>query len=436
VKPRQSTNALPITGISDAAFRRRLYLSVLMALYLPPFAGGTLMGIVGYYPLPELYGIFLDYTGLYVLAWTVLGFVAARPAAAYLIGLSRRPAGEASHKLSALLRPFPVYLIVLLTVYSVFGSLSAEPSLVHLGVRKGFTAAEHLSHALGAALPVAVTVFPIFFFFNDTIGAYFGPRGIVPVAVPLGAKFFMLGIMTPLLVDIMLVAYYSNRDHDIDSRALLLWAGLLVLVLGGVLFAWRGLRQSLLPLQRFLTAPVSAERAHEQLVPQSLDEIGALTDALRGRIAREHELRGEIARVAERLFQVTRVPGLGIYDHDQVADTIYWSPGLRGIHGRTQEEVITLEKFLERIHPDDLESIASAVQRAHDPTGDGLFDVEHRIVLPDDTVRWLAYRSQTFFDEAGEARRPVRTVGAVLDVTATRAIEQALRRTRDRKSVV
>jgi PAS domain S-box-containing protein len=123
----------------------------------------------------------------------------------------------------------------------------------------------------------------------------------------------------------------------------------------------------------------------------------------------------------ERLRQATRVALMGIFDHDQRSDAIYWSPRQREIYGVGADEVITLKAFVEFVHPEDRERIAEAVLRAHAPDGDGLFDVEHRVVRRDGAVRWLTTRSRTFFEGEGEGegaeRRPVRTVGAVLDVT-------------------
>jgi signal transduction histidine kinase len=83
-----------------------------------------------------------------------------------------------------------------------------------------------------------------------------------------------------------------------------------------------------------------------------------------------------------------------------------------------------LHAFLKLVHPEDREMIAAAVRRAHDPSGDGIWDVEHRIIRRDGTVRWLKERSQTFFEGEGDARRPVRTVGAVLDITERRRAEE------------
>jgi len=126
----------------------------------------------------------------------------------------------------------------------------------------------------------------------------------------------------------------------------------------------------------------------------------------------------------ERLRQAVRVAHIGIFDHDQRADTIYWSPQQREIYGFDPDETVTLQAFLDRVHAADLERIGEAVRRAHTPGGDGLFDVDHRITRRDGAVRWLTTRSQTFFEGEGDGRRPVRTVGAVLDITDARRAEE------------
>ena len=61
------------TALTDAQLKHSTYLAVLLAFLLPPFIGGSLMGLVGYYPLPEFYFIFFSYTGVYVFA-VVSGF--------------------------------------------------------------------------------------------------------------------------------------------------------------------------------------------------------------------------------------------------------------------------------------------------------------------------------------------------------------------------
>ena len=91
----------------------------------------------------------------------------------------------------------------------------------------------------------------------------------------------------------------------------------------------------------------------------------------------------------ELLRQAIQVSQIGIFDHDHRTDTIYWSPQQRLIHGMDPDTPITLQVFIDNIHPDDLEAVSADVRRAHDPAGDGVWNVEHRIRRSDGTVRWL-----------------------------------------------
>ena len=126
----------------------------------------------------------------------------------------------------------------------------------------------------------------------------------------------------------------------------------------------------------------------------------------------------------ERLHQAIRVSQTGIFDHDHLTNTIYWSPEQRAIYGLTADETVTLEGFLARVFPADRDEIGMAVKAAHDPKGDGYFDVQHRIIRRDGEIRWVMTRSHTVFEGEGEARRPTRTVGAVMDITERMRTEE------------
>jgi PAS domain S-box-containing protein len=128
-----------------------------------------------------------------------------------------------------------------------------------------------------------------------------------------------------------------------------------------------------------------------------------------------------------RLRQAVRVASFGIFDHDHATDRIYWSPEQRANYGWGPDEEVTLAKFVAQVYEADRERVSAAVMRAHDPAGDGLFDIEHRIVRRDGQVRWLTTRSQSFFEGEGASRRVVRTIGAVLDITERKHAEDQLR---------
>lgn len=129
----------------------------------------------------------------------------------------------------------------------------------------------------------------------------------------------------------------------------------------------------------------------------------------------------------ERLRQAIRASNIGIFEHDHVTDALYWSPELRRMYGWDADEPANLPKIIGHVHPEDLPRVGAAVKAAHDPGGEGLFDIEHRIVDRTGKLRWVLTRSQTYFEGAAGARHPLRTIGAVQDVTERKAAEERLR---------
>ena len=130
----------------------------------------------------------------------------------------------------------------------------------------------------------------------------------------------------------------------------------------------------------------------------------------------------------ERLQQVALVYNIGLFEHDNVTNEVYWSPELRKYWGVGPADPVNLQSFQVAIHPDDQQRVAENIARAHDPAGDGRYNVQHRVIRRDNgETRWVDTRSQTFFEDAGALRHPVRTVGAMVDVTSRVMAEEALR---------
>jgi len=135
----------------------------------------------------------------------------------------------------------------------------------------------------------------------------------------------------------------------------------------------------------------------------------------------------------EQLRQVVRLSHIGVFEHNHLTNGMYWSPEHRRIYGWGANEPVVLmsqdgiiENVSQVIHPQDWERVFSAVTRAHRGESNGLFDMEYRIVRRDGAVRWVMIRSQTFFAGAGAERHPVRTVGAVEDITARKNSEHQI----------
>ncbi len=98
------------------------------------------------------------------------------------------------------------------------------------------------------------------------------------------------------------------------------------------------------------------------------------------------------------------------------------------LHYGFSTPVITIRQMLDRIHPDDAGAVTAEFLRARgSESSEQTFSIEHRIQLPDGTVRWLSVRSIAHFAGEAEQRKAVCLVGTTLDVTSGRFSEATLR---------
>jgi PAS domain S-box-containing protein len=127
----------------------------------------------------------------------------------------------------------------------------------------------------------------------------------------------------------------------------------------------------------------------------------------------------------ERLRLAKAAAGLGIHDYDVATGAIGWDARTRAIWGVGEHEPISFELWLSGVHPADREAAQAAVKRATDPSGDGVYLVEYRVINRNDGLtRWVEVTGQTTFCDG----RPMRLVGTVQETTQRKSIEEQLRR--------
>jgi PAS domain S-box-containing protein len=131
----------------------------------------------------------------------------------------------------------------------------------------------------------------------------------------------------------------------------------------------------------------------------------------------------------DRLRLAAEAARFGTYAYDFVNDIGHWSPEFKALMGVKPDEKLPLDadKLFLGLHPDDRPAFLAAMKAANGPRGSGLLQLDYRILLPDGSVRWLQVRGLTFFAGDGQARRPVRATGIVLDITDRKRTEEALR---------
>ncbi len=94
--------------------------------------------------------------------------------------------------------------------------------------------------------------------------------------------------------------------------------------------------------------------------------------------------------------------------------------------GRPTDEVV-YEEALGVIHPEDQERVASAVARAMDPADPQPYDIEYRVIWPDESLHWVAAKGRASFESVDGATRLTSFDGTVRDVTEERRLREELR---------
>ncbi len=155
-------------------------------------------------------------------------------------------------------------------------------------------------------------------------------------------------------------------------------------------------------------------------------ELEQLNAKLERRVAeRTAELEQSNARLHEserQLRLATEAAEIGIWDVDNVADTLYWPPRVKAMFGISPDIPVSMNDFFAGLHPDDKEAVGKAYEAACDPVKRAMYDVEYRAIGKEDgVVRWVAAKGLGIFDVNG---RCVRVIGTALDVTSRKEAEE------------
>jgi PAS domain S-box-containing protein len=121
------------------------------------------------------------------------------------------------------------------------------------------------------------------------------------------------------------------------------------------------------------------------------------------------------------------VAGLGLTRIDYNTDTVVLDPIAAALFGLAAGVPLPRSAIHATFHPDDKNEIVRRMQQSLDPTGEGSFNMEHRVVHPDGSVHWLSVKKQVMFAETAGTRRPVSSVLAAMDITDRKRDEEKLR---------
>jgi PAS domain S-box-containing protein len=147
---------------------------------------------------------------------------------------------------------------------------------------------------------------------------------------------------------------------------------------------------------------------------------------LRARIEALEQAQGEEAlRASEAMLRRSQaIAHVGSWEYDLRANRLTWSDEVYRIFGLPPAAFgATYEAFLAATHPDDRAAV-DAAYRTSVREGSDRYEIEHRVVRADGTIRHVHERCEHLRDADGQI---VRSIGMVQDITERVAAEQALR---------
>jgi len=150
-----------------------------------------------------------------------------------------------------------------------------------------------------------------------------------------------------------------------------------------------------------------------------LEFVGAVTD-----ITDRKRASDALRRSEAYLSAAQRLSHTGSFGWDVSSGEIYWSRETFEIFGYEPTVKITIELIMQRTHPEDRSAVQQLVDRvSRDRTE---FDFEHRLLMPDGSVKYVRVVGRPSIDERGRFG----FVGALTDVTERKQAEEERERLR------
>lgn len=134
----------------------------------------------------------------------------------------------------------------------------------------------------------------------------------------------------------------------------------------------------------------------------------------------DSERRAHVA--SERLNLAQRFAAIGTYEWDIPSGHVIWTESVYALLGyRDGDFVPSFDRFLALVHPDDRQEVENAVTRSIE--ADVPYELEHRVVWPDGTSRWLLSQGNVVRNPQGE---PTRFLGVTQDIDHQKRVRLAL----------
>jgi len=134
-------------------------------------------------------------------------------------------------------------------------------------------------------------------------------------------------------------------------------------------------------------------------------------------------------KINERRFRLAqRAANIGSWDWDIKSGKLTWSEKIEPMFGFKKGKFkSTYAAFLESVHPEDRDFVIKSVNDCLNHKK--RYAIEHRIIWPNKTVRWVLERGDVIRDKND---KPKRMLGLVQDITKNKKMEKELKQRKEK----
>jgi PAS domain S-box-containing protein len=226
-----------------------------------------------------------------------------------------------------------------------------------------------------------------------------------------------------LAVGILAVGYVAFNESPAgpDTSPALLYSPMPLLVLAALRFGLGGISASMLGITILAIwgtmrgrGPFLTQTPEENALALQLFLLMVATPLMLLAVAIDDEKRSKNALrdSEERMSLAVESARLALWGWDVANDTVWMTDEARQFLGFERGELVRFSDLGGRVHPDDSAVRAQAIEHALATSGS--YEAEYRIILPDDSVRWIASRGRPSPAVNGA---PARILGVSMDIT-------------------
>ena len=176
-------------------------------------------------------------------------------------------------------------------------------------------------------------------------------------------------------------------------------------------------------LRTFLLTDASGAPSGMWSIVRDITERKTVEATLHNEIAVRKQAEESLKKSNFHLLLAQKISKIGSYEYHIPENRVEWSDEMCRIFGeKPPSPPLTIELVLARFHPEDQ---ALQFERNRKTIQDGRSEFEHRIYLPDGSVRWLWACQEVEYDAD---RKPSRILGIAQDITERKINEEARRR--------